>query len=144
MPPNIHPLLVHFPIALLLASVVLSWADLLWKGKNFERAAWYTLLLGLTGTVVTVATGLIAAQDVPPGSPAQATLNTHRLLGVATFVVFGLQAICAWRNKGVYSPGKRALHTAIQLVGVALIVTVGFFGGELVYTYGVGVAALVP
>jgi hypothetical protein len=44
----------------------------------------------------------------------------------------------------VYSPGKRILHTAIQLVGVGLIVAVGYFGGELVFTYGVGAAAFAP
>jgi uncharacterized membrane protein len=144
MPPNIHPLLVHFPIALLLTSVALSWAGLIWKGPGFQKAAWYTLLLGLAGTVVTVITGLIAAQSVPAGSPALATLNSHKLLGIATFVVFGMQAICHMRHRGVYSPGKRILHTAIQLVGVSLIVAVGFFGGELVFTFGVGVAALAP
>jgi uncharacterized membrane protein len=144
MPANIHPLLVHFPIALLLTSVALSWAGLLWKGKGLEQAAWYTLLLGLAGTVVTLITGLIAAQSVPIDSPAQATLNTHKFFGIATFVIFGLQAMCAWRNKGRYSPGKRILHTAIQLGGVALIVAVGFFGGELVFTYGIGVGTLAP
>ncbi len=144
MPANIHPLLVHFPIALLLTSVALSWADLLWKGKGFERAAWYTLLLGLAGTVATLITGLIAAQSVPIDSPALATLNTHKLLGIATLVIFGMQAVCARRSKGVYSPRKRILHTAIQLVGVGLIVAVGFLGGELVFTYGVGVATLAP
>lgn len=144
MPTNIHPLLVHFPIALLLTSLALSWAGRLWKGRDLEQAAWYTLLLGLAGTIATVITGLIAAQGVPADSPAQATLNTHRLLGIATFIVFGLQAVCRWRSRGVYSPRKRVLHTVVQLIGAALIVAVGFFGGELVFTYGVGVAAFAP
>lgn len=144
MPTNLHPLFVHFPIALLLSSVALSWAGRLWQGKNFDQAAWYTLLLGLAGTLVTVITGLLAAQGVPAGSPALTTLNTHKLLGIATFVIFGMQAICAYRSKGIYSPGKRILHTVIQLIGVALIVAVGLFGGELVYTFGVGVSTVSP
>jgi uncharacterized membrane protein len=144
MPTNIHPLLVHFPIALLLTSVGLSWAGRLWKGKGFDQAAWYTLLLGLAGTLVTVITGLLASQSVAADSPAMATLTTHKYLGIATLVVFGLQAVCAWRSKGVYSSRKRILHTAIQLLGVALIVAVGLFGGELVYTFGLGMAAPAP
>ena len=135
MPTNLHPLFVHFPIALLLSSVAFSWAGRLWQGKNFDQAAWYTLLLGLAGTLVTLITGLLAAQGVPADSPA---------LGIATFVIFGIQAICAYRSKGVYSPGKRILHTVIQLIGVALIVVVGLYGGELVYTFGVGVSAIAP
>jgi uncharacterized membrane protein len=93
----------------------------------------------LLGTLATLVTGLMAAQNVPADSPALATLNAHKFLGIATFVVFGLQAVCAWRSKGVYSSGKRVLHIVIQLIGVGLIVAVGFFGGELVYTFGVGV-----
>lgn len=138
--PNVHPLLVHFPIALLLTSVALDWASIRWRGKGLEQAAWYTLLLGLAATVLTLITGLLAAQAVPANSPAAATLNIHKVLGIVTLVVFGLQAVCHWRHHGVYSPGDRIKHTIVQLIGVALIVTLGWFGGELVYTFGVGVA----
>ncbi|MCO6453417.1 MAG: DUF2231 domain-containing protein [Caldilineales bacterium] len=144
MPPNIHPLIVHFPIALLLTSVALSWAGLIWQGKSLDRAAWYTLLLGLAGALFSVISGFLAAAGVPADSPAMATLTTHRLLGIAVLVIFGLQALCAWRSKGVYSRNKRILHTAIQIVGVALVVAVGLYGGELVYIFGLGVASALP
>jgi uncharacterized membrane protein len=140
---NLHPLFVHFPIALLLVSVAFSWLALRWKNHSFDKAAWHTLLAGLAGTAVALISGLLAAQNVPAASPAM-TLNTHKLLGLATLVIFGMQAVCAWRSKGVYSPGKRVLHTVMQLVGVGLIVAVGFFGGELVYTFGLGVAPRLP
>lgn len=138
MPANLHPLVVHFPIALLLSSVLLYWAGLIWPGKGLDKAAWYTLLLGLAGAAVAVVSGLLAARGVPADSPAMATLTTHRLLGIATLVVFGLQAICAWRSKGVYSRGKRVLHTVIQIIGIGLIVATGYYGGELVYAFGLG------
>lgn len=140
MPANLHPLFVHFPIALLLSSVALSWAGRFWPGKGLDQAAWYTLLLGLAGTVVTLLSGLVAAQGVAADSPAMATLNIHRLLGIATFVLFGVLAIWSWRSKGAISGSKRTLYTLLQIVGVVLIVAVGFFGGELVYTFGLGVA----
>ena len=35
MPANLHPLFVHFPIALLLSSVALSWA-----GRSGRAKAW--------------------------------------------------------------------------------------------------------
>jgi uncharacterized membrane protein len=44
--PNLHPLLVHFPMALLLSSAAFSWLGLRWKDKGFDKAAWYTLLAG--------------------------------------------------------------------------------------------------
>lgn len=144
MPANIHPLLVHFPIALLLVSVAFSWAGRLRQSKGLEQAAWYTLLVGLAATLLAVISGFVAARGVPAESPAMATLTIHRLLGIIVLVVFGLQAVCAWRSQGVYSRNKRILHTAIQAIGVALVVAVGFLGGELVYTFGVGVSAATP
>ena len=142
MPANLHPLLVHFPIALLLSSVALSWAAHFWPGKGLNQAAWYTLLLGLAGTLLTLITGFLDAQRVPLDSPAMATLNIHRALGIATFVLFGALALWSWRSKGALNGGKRTLYTVLQTVGVALIVTVGFLGGELVYAFGIGVAAM--
>lgn len=138
----LHPRLVHFPIALLLTSVALSWASLRWKDRGLDRAAWYTLLLGLVGTVFTLITGLLAARGVPADSPAMATLNIHKILGIVTLVIFGLQALILVRSKGTFSSPLRALYLGMQLVGVALILAVGFLGGELVYTFGLGVSAL--
>lgn len=144
MPATLHPLFVHFPIALLLSSVALQWAGRFWPGRGLDRAAWYTLLLGLAGTVVTLATGLVAAQGVAADSPAAATLNLHRLLGIVTFVIFGVLAFWHWRSKGSVDGRWRVFYTLLQVVGVLLIAAVGFYGGELVYTYGVGVAAAMP
>ncbi len=138
----LHPRLVHFPIALLLTSVALSWASLHWKDKGLDQAAWYLLLLGLAGTILTLISGLIAARAVPADSPAMATLNIHKLLGIAVLVIFSAQALCHIRSRSIYTPTKRVLHTAIQLLGVALILAVGFLGGELVYTFGIGVSSM--
>ena len=138
---NLHPLLIHFPIALLLSSVAFYWAGLRWKERGLDKAASYTLWLGLVGTAVSIISGLVAAQSIPLDSPAMQTLTIHKFLGIATFVIFGIQAICARRSKGIYSPAKRMLHTVIQLSGVSLIIAVGYFGGELVYTFGIGVLA---
>ena len=144
MPTNLHPLIVHFPIALLLSYVALDWAGKIWKKEALEHAAWYSLLLGLAGTVFTLITGLLAAQSIPADSPALATATLHKFLGLGTLIVFGMLTLCTWRNRGKYTPAKKVLHTVIQLIGVGLILAVGFFGGELVYTFGIGVSAMVP
>lgn len=140
----LHPRLVHFPIALLLTSVIVDWVSHRWKREELDQVAWVTLLIGLAGAVLALIAGLIAAQAVPADSPATTTLNLHKILGIGVLIIFGLQAVCRWRNKGEYSRGKRILHTFIQIAGVALIVAVGTLGGELVYTYGIGVSTAIP
>lgn len=54
--PDLHPMFVHFPIALLLTSVALDWGDRIWNGMGLAQAAWYPLQLGLLGGVASVIT----------------------------------------------------------------------------------------
>ncbi len=134
-----HPIIVHFPMALLTVSVFFYWAALRWKGRGFESAYWYTHLVGLAGAALAVVTGLLGAQAIPADSPAMDTVNLHKFLGLGTLAVFTVLAICHWRNRWEYSPRRRMLHTAVQVLGLVLIVATGLFGGELVYSFGIGV-----
>ena len=137
MPP-LHVLIVHFPIALLLTSVALSWASLIWKDKSFDKASWYSLLLGLVATLVAIPTGLASASGIPADSAAMVAVNPHRILGISTFVVFALQAVIVWRSKAEMSVGVRVTLIALQVIGAVILIVLGYFGGELVYRYGVG------
>jgi len=137
MPP-LHVLIVHFPIALLLTSVALSWASMIWKDKGFDKASWYSLLLGLVATLVAIPTGLASASAIPADSAAMVAVNPHRILGIATFVVFALQAVIVWRSKAEMSVGARVALIALQVIGSLIVIVLGYFGGELVYRYGIG------
>src|SRR5690349_5932541 len=55
--PLLHPMIVHFPIALLFASVALDWAGYWFKQSNLTRAGFYVLVLGALGSGVAALTG---------------------------------------------------------------------------------------
>lgn len=138
--PNLHPLIVHFPIALLMTSVALDWTHHLWPRFNLERGALITHLLGWVASLFTVATGLLAARSLSVEGPAVSALASHRALGLAVVVVFGLLGVCRLRNPNP-SPRLRIVHFLVQIAGLALVAASGYMGGELVFTYGLGVAA---
>jgi hypothetical protein len=55
--PLVHPMLVHFPIALLFASVALDWLGYWLQHPNLTRTGFYRLTLGALGTGVAALSG---------------------------------------------------------------------------------------
>ena len=87
---NIHPLFVHFPIALLLSSFAFYLLGTLLKQDQFLITGKWILYLGTIAAGVTVWTGVEAAKTVSHGAATHEILTVHENLG---FVVLGLSAI---------------------------------------------------
>lgn len=138
MPP-LHPAFVHFPIALVAFSFV---ADLLgrWTKKPSLRAAGYWSLIGalLTG-LVTAATGYYDFTRDALGDTARYA-DFHMDLGwILIGCVVGLTAwrlLIARRDTPTTTP---YLIAALLVLGFTLFQ--GWYGGEMVYSQGAGVAA---
>src|SRR3989338_5492026 len=61
---NIHPLVIHFPIAFLMGAALLYVAAWLLKNERFAHSAFVMLVLGALSLAAAVATGLYAEQGV--------------------------------------------------------------------------------
>lgn len=136
----IHPIAVHFPIALLSTTVL---SDLLWSRWQLDglrAAGWYTLVLGLGGALVAVITGSIAEEGVEHSGVPKRVLEIHETLGFATFWIFagllGLR-IAEWLG---WIRERLALRIVLGLGAVALLFIASYYGGSLVYEFGAGVA----
>src|SRR5207244_10878146 len=74
----IHPMLVHFPIGLLLLSYLIDLASLAFpSGPVLVRDSFYAMLLGLIMALVAAASGLIVYTDIRSDHPGKATTTTH-------------------------------------------------------------------
>lgn len=60
----VHPMLVHFPIALLSASVFCDLLALRWRQQDCRLVGLYTLFFGLVGALLSVASGALAEEAV--------------------------------------------------------------------------------
>ena len=147
----IHPILVHFPIVFLISAVALDLIVLITK-KDFSSRqglpliAMAALLLGTLSAVVAAIFGDMALdQAVAAGFPA-GPIETHETFAIITIVIFSLYSL--WRLlvlwRGYPLRGFVAwVSAAPGMIGLVLLITTSYYGGELVYHFGVNVGPLI-
>ena len=145
--PNLHPALVHFPIALLPVAVALD-ALVLWLPSQREwldRAASVLYAATALGAAAAYWAGGKAADSLPPlALQVQIHVNEHAdaargVLWLVGFVALARIAV-AFRDTTGRRKGLRILLFLLALGGVALVFRTADLGGGLVYQHGVGVA----
>ena len=139
---DLHPIIVHFPIALLVLSFTLS---LFWqRNERFNAASWLLLVVGGFATLPAVVTGLISHLPYEDTTLA-GVIEQHQLLGlIGSALTLGL---LTWRyrsrRKG-NDVGSKPYYLAIAGIGIVWLVVLGGTGGNLVYEYGVNVDGINP
>lgn len=139
---NVHPLAVHFPIALLTCFFVLDLAAAFArKGDNLRIAASWLLYLGTLGACAAVATGLWAEATVPHSEEVHRIIENHEKIGFAVLSISIVLSVWRLANRGSFSPVGRFVHLILALVMVAVMALGADLGGLMVYRYGVATAA---
>lgn len=138
----IHPIVVHFPIALLCMSVAFDVFARRWPAGSLRETSLYTLLAGVMSAAFAVATGGMEEEMAERAGATESVLELHESLGTATLVVFvallGLRLAMQWG----WINDSRALTIGLGAIGIVILALTGYWGGELVYTYGIGVKAV--
>ena len=80
---NIHPLFIHFPIALLLSSLAFYFFGNILKKEEFLVAGKWTLYFGTLAATVAVWTGLEAAKTVFHDAGIHEMMMAHQYIGFA-------------------------------------------------------------
>lgn len=137
----LHPLVVHFPIALLLTALAFDWVGLLWKKESLTRAALYVQALGVAGTLAAFLTGNRDEETAERIPGIEAVLEQHEQLGQISLwvaiAVLGIRLFLVWR--GPSGTGSKVLMASLSLILAALVSVTGYYGGKLTYEYGAGV-----
>lgn len=133
---EVHPALVHFPIALLPVSVG---ADLLGRLTGSEELldlGRRTMPLAAASGLVAGVAGLMAQTEVEANGQSLAMLKTHRTLNLGLVAIAG--AMSAYRAK---RDRPSVGYLALGIAGLATMTYSAFLGGAIVYHHGVGVDA---
>ena len=146
--PNIHPMLVHFPIALLFTAVMIDIVVMALPARAREASRHVATVLyciGALAALVTYLTGRAASQTVLVPGMAQALVKAHWNWAFATVWYFGGLATMRLALRLIYSPpGPRITRALVVagLVGLGLLYETATRGAELVFEQGVGVGML--
>ncbi len=132
---EVHPAVVHFPIALLPVAIA---ADAAGEGTG-NRDLLAVGKLGIVAATVSAAIagvfGFIAQEEVNAEGEARAILQTHRTLNV---LALGAMTALAFARAGRKRPGLGYLLGGLATMG--LVTYSAYLGGKLVYDHGAGVA----
>ncbi len=143
--PNIHPLVVHFPIALLVIAVLFDAARLYFKEESWLQKA--VLALYATGSVGLIAafwSGRRAVETVSVTGDAIPVVTTHEDWALYTLIYFlvftAIRFVTWWKEleKGFLLP----LLVLIGFGGAGMLWYTGERGAELVYKHGVAVGEI--
>lgn len=146
--PNVHPMFVHFPIALLFTSALLDLLAYSLPGRVralLRNVGSVLAIVGALSAVVTYFTGRAAAQTVLTPGMAHALVNDHWQWAFWTVWYFAALALV---RVGLLVAGRAidrkatAVLAVSGLIGLGLLFETADRGAQLVYEQGVGVGVL--
>ncbi len=138
---HLHPMIVHFPIALLIVGFLSDLIGAFFKKEFFSKAGLYLLILGTAGVIAAYFSGNIAGDGVSEAGALKQALENHEeaaelslwLMVIVSVVRIGI--VVFKKYTGIFKWAAIVLF----LVGILSIARTGYYGGELVFKHAAGV-----
>ncbi len=133
---NIHPMVVHFPIALFISAFIFEIGHHFFRGESLHQTAVYIYGMAVCMTPLVVWTGWGEAQERHLNHPV---LTLHRNFALVLCLMSLISVpFLWWIHKRSTSIFKSVFLVLLSIFSVCVVIT-AFNGGRLVYEYGVGV-----
>jgi uncharacterized membrane protein len=140
--PNIHPMLVHFPIAFLNGFLLMEVFGFILKRDEFRIAARWMLYLGTLGALVAVAAGLRAEATLPHNEAIHEILLRHKGFGITVLVLSVVLSVWRIFRETRFKAPERMGHMLLAAVMLGILAFGADMGGLMVYKHGAGVKAV--
>jgi predicted heme/steroid binding protein/uncharacterized membrane protein len=127
-----HPMVVHFPIALLMTASLFLLIAFLFRNPSFEISGFYLLLLGTIATPFAILTGFLTWWINYMAKP-NPLIRKKIYLSLALFVLEIVLAL--WRGfcPAVSPQQIHPLYLVLVLILTPLVGLIGYFGGQLTF-----------
>jgi uncharacterized membrane protein/nitrite reductase/ring-hydroxylating ferredoxin subunit len=129
----IHPILIPFPIAFLIGTLLFDVLHLISGNKSYWQTGEYLEIAGIVSALIAAIPGVIDYfKTVPPNSSGKKRAATHGLINISLVVIFAIAYVL--RNNSTV-----VLIIGLEAIGVIMLFISGWLGGTLAYRNQIGV-----
>ena len=131
---KLHPMIVHFPMGLLVSGVVFEIYGALRNDEVVETAGRFNVRFGFWCLFPVLLVGFLGMLSLENTEKFRDFLSSHLKFAFTTAGVFILAMLV---SRYLRQPWGRILYLLIIATGGICVLTTGYFGGELVHRFGV-------
>jgi predicted heme/steroid binding protein/uncharacterized membrane protein len=123
-----HPMIVHFPIALLMASSLFILLHFLFQNPSFEITSFYLLILGAISSPFAMATGFLTWWV---NYRLKLTHFIKRKIQLSILLLVFEFILILWRSSDpkIFSP----IYLIMMLILTPVVTLLGYYGGQMTF-----------
>ena len=131
----LHPILVSFPIAFFIGTLIFDALGLVYGRNDFYTTAMYLEIAGIGFALLAAVPGIIDYFFViPPKSSAKKRGATHGLINITMVIIFSVALLLRQKEEVPFM-----IIIGLEIAGVILLSIAGWLGGTLVFRNQIGV-----
>ena len=129
---KLHPLLVHFPIGLLVSGALFELYGNFRGEEIVAKAGAFNIRFGFWCSLPVAVVGFLGLMSVELKDAFKPFVASHMLFTLSTVVIF-LMVILLSRFRD--TTWGKVLHHCLLVAGLFTVISAGFYGGELVHRF---------
>lgn len=135
-PDTIHPIVVHFVIAMVLFAIFCDVVGYFTKNTRLFEVSWWNMTFATVSIFIAIIFGQLEAGLAEPYAAAAGNLNLHTLIGWALSGI--IATMTGWRYilRVRTSDNLPVAYLAVDGVLLAILLTQIYLGDTLVWVYG--------
>jgi len=129
---KLHPLLVHFPIGLLVTGTLFELYGNFRGEKIVAKAGSFNIKLGFWCSIPVAVIGFFGLMSLELKDEFKPFVAKHLLFTFSTVIIFFCVILL---SRFRYKTWCNVLHHFLLMVGLFTVLNAGFYGGELVHRF---------
>ena len=129
---KLHPLLVHFPIGLLVTGTLFELYGNFRGEKIVAKAGSFNIKFGFWCSIPVAVIGFLGLMSLELKDEFKPFVAKHLLFTFSTIIIFFCVILL---SRFRYKTWCNVLHHFLLMVGLFTVLNAGFYGGELVHRF---------
>jgi len=128
-----HPLVIHFPIALIFTALFFTGLSFFFKVSIFDTISIYVIYLAAFSAVLAMILGLIDGANVTYPSFLIPYFKWHRIMGISTSIVTIITALIGYKKLNLNPNDGILLYRLVLIANTIMVAITAHLGATLVY-----------